>query len=289
MVMSSFDVKEKIAKRLKDLPTLPHVAQRVIEIAYDPKSSAANMSEVISQDQSLTAKVLRVVNSAYYGFPRKIELVKQAVVILGFKAVSDLVISVSVFDAFKRKTNLNFDMLGFWRHSIAVAVTSKILAKYSGFMPVEDVFVPGLLHDIGKVVMVSFLPEEYGKVMDTVSSTGRWIRDVEEEILGIDHAAVGRFVADKWNFPPKIVSTIFYHHKPLVAKDYKDIVGIVHAADVLVRVRKIGWGGDETIPTLNREVWAMLKLSPDILNDIYESMQEHVKKAEEFFKLAQGG
>ena len=289
MTMSSFDVREKIAKRLKDLPTLPHVARRVIEIAYDPKSSAANMSEVISRDQSLTAKVLRVVNSAYYGFPRKIESVKQAVVILGFKAVSDLVVSVSVFDAFEKKTGLDFDMLGFWKHSIGVAVTAKTLAKYSGFMPVEDVFVPGLLHDIGKVVMVSFLPEEYKVVIDRVRSTGRWIRDVEEELLGIDHASIGRFVADKWNFPPKIVSTIFYHHRPLLAKDYRDIVGIIHAADVLVRVRKIGWGGDATIPTLNKDVWAMLKLSPNVLDDIYASMEESVKKAEEFFRLAQGG
>ncbi len=287
--MERFKLKETILSKLRDLPTLPDVANKVMEIASNPRSSAADMGKVISQDQSLTARILRLVNSAYYGFPRKISTVTQAVVILGFRTVRDLVLSISVSELFKGKKQAGMDVEALWLHNLGVAVTSKILAQRIDYDQPDEAFTAGLLHDLGKLVLIKFMPKDYEKVATIAKNGGKWIRDVEEGILGVDHAVVGKWVAEKWKFPPQLTHAILMHHQPQAENEYPELVSIVHGADVFARIKKIGSGGDDQIPSLKKEAWVILKLNPKDLDEIYAQIDEEMNNARSFFEALRKG
>jgi putative nucleotidyltransferase with HDIG domain len=196
------DETKRIISRLKDLPTLPQVVARIMQIVSNPMTSAADLNEVIAVDQALTAKVLRLANSAYYGFPKEITTIPQAVVILGFNTIRNLALSVSVHKMlFEGKERTHFSPREFWKHSVGTAVASKLLAKRIGFKAEENAFTAGLLHDIGKNFFEQHTPE-YNAVLDTALLGEEPLWKVERAQLGLDHAQVGAWMAEKWNLPP---------------------------------------------------------------------------------------
>lgn len=236
--MGGLSLKNKILTKVKDLPTLPEVATKVMEVANNPRSSAADMAKVISQDQALTAKILKLVNSAYYGFPRKISTVTQAIVILGFRTVRDLVLNISISGMFNSKNVGELSAEALWLHNLGVAVTAKILAKRIGYEPLEEAFTAGLLHDLGKLVFIKLFPREYEKIVTIAINGNKWIRDVEESLLEVDHALIGKWVSENWKFPPQLVRAIQLHHQPEIDNEYPELTSIVHGADVLTRIKK---------------------------------------------------
>lgn len=286
--MKGLELKDKILSKLRDLPTLPEVATKVMEIANNPRSSAADMAKVISQDQALTAKILKLVNSAYYGFPRKISTITQAIVILGFRTVRDLVLNISISDMFNSKSVGGLNAESLWLHNLGTAVTAKILAKRVGYDPVEEAFTAGLLHDLGKLVLIKLFPQEYEKIATIAKNGDRWIRDVEESILEIDHSIVGKWVAENWKFPPQLVQAIQMHHQPNLDNEYPELTSIVHGSDILARIKKIGSGGDNQIPSFKKEAWVLLKLKPQDLNDIYADVEKDIEVALSFLRILRG-
>ena len=186
------DQLEKRLKKVKELSTLPLVANNVIQLTQSPKSSALEVGEAISQDPALSSKVLRIANSAFYGFPRKITTIHLAIVVLGFANIRKIVLTASISDMMSGKMkNGNFDREAFWKHSIACAITSKLIAKRLGFKNDEEVFLWGLLHDLGKIILDSHFRKEFTEVVHLVKKENILIRDAEKRVLGVDHAEVG--------------------------------------------------------------------------------------------------
>ncbi|MDD5091583.1 MAG: HDOD domain-containing protein [Candidatus Wallbacteria bacterium] len=281
---------EKLAGRIKDLPTLPVVINKIITLVENPKTSAADLAGVVSRDPALTAKILSVVNSAFYGFPRKIATISHAVMILGFGDIKNIALSVSVFDMFKKgRKNPGMNVEDFWKHSIGTGVCSRQLGKRVKYPEAEEAFIAGLLHDVGKIVFLQYLADEYHDVLSLAREEKIWIRDAEMRVLdGSDHCELGGLIAEKWKLPYRLVKVMKFHHEPTDSGDDIDMLtALVHAGDIFARARRIGDGGDGNfVPSLHKEVWYKLKIGASELNKIYEELEEEMKKTEEFLELA---
>jgi putative nucleotidyltransferase with HDIG domain len=229
--------QQTLEKKLADLPPMPAVVTRIIETINNPDTSAEELNRLISMDQGLSSKVLRIVNSAYYGFPKRISTLTHAVVILGYNTIRNLVLGVSAFGLLNQKSMpYGLNRMQFWEHSVATAAGAGMLARKC--LPrqrsaPEEAFIGALLHDIGALFLDSYFPVQYAVAMAFAGREKRGSRDAENLVLGIDHMIVGRRIAEYWNFPPHLVAIIGGHHEPARQKDHFEIVSIVHAADWL--------------------------------------------------------
>ncbi|MCL2001211.1 MAG: HDOD domain-containing protein, partial [Planctomycetes bacterium] len=177
---------------IKDLPTLPVVVGEITKRIANPATNAADIGKLIERDQALTSRVLRLVNSSYYGFPRQIKSIKHAVVILGFSKIKSVVITTAVLRAFKKSRANGFDITRFWQHSLAAAISAKALAETFGIgHAAEEAFIGGLLHDIGKVVMEQFQSAIYSPVLQHARDNGLLLLEAEKQLLGLTHDMVG--------------------------------------------------------------------------------------------------
>jgi len=277
--MEHINLENRLAKII-DLPTLSVVANNIIQITQSPKSSALEVGKYISQDQALVSRILRIANSTFYGFPGKITTIPHAVVILGFTNIRNLVLTASISKMFSSKGgDGDFDREGFWKHSVACGVTSKLIAKRLGLKNLEEVFIWGLLHDIGKLVLDTYFNEEFTRVVCLVKEKEILLRDAEQELLGFDHAAVGANVADRWNLPPALIKVIRFHHNPTQANETMRMVAIVHLADVLCRAIGIGNGGDSKIPCINEESWKLFRLNKRTIKRLFSEMEREIANA----------
>ena len=284
--MAHINLENKLAKII-ELPTLSVVANNVILITQNPKSSALEVGRAISQDQALVSRILRIANSTFYGFPKAITTIPHAVVILGFANIRNLVLTASIFDMFPSNGGDGyFDRKGFWKHSLACGVTSKLIAKRLGIKNLEEVFIWGLLHDLGKLTLDAYFNEDFRRVFSLVKEKEILIREAEQKLLGIDHATVGGIVADKWNLPPTLIKAIRFHHNPPRANESMRMVAIVHLADVLCRAIGIGNGGDSKIPCINEDSWKLLGLNRQIVKRLFSEMEKEIANAKALLAFA---
>ena len=256
-----------IEDELQDLPPLPAIILRVMQTINDPTTSASDLNRLISADQALASKVLRLVNSSYYGFPRKIATITNAVVILGFNTVRNLTTSLGVFNAFDacgQKTALDRD--AFWAHSMGVAAAAGVIARRKGIgaKSVEEVFIGGLLHDIGKLFLDQYFPDQYAIAIKLAAAANISIWEAEKTALGVGHALVGKRIAEKWNLPLSLTAMTTLHHQPVFAKEYFELAATIQAADYVARKLAIGNAGDTLIPALAPEVEKWLAFSPPV-------------------------
>lgn len=288
-MLNQLEIKRTLERKIREIPTLPSVASKVLQILENPRSSAPDVERVIMLDQAMASRILRLVNSAYYGFPRKITTISQAVVILGFMTVKNLVLSISVADFFIMSgSNRVFNRSQLWRHSVGVAVAARILARKMRFPQLEEAFMAGLLHDVGKVVLDHYFPEEFAQVLALVNEKEVTIYEAERQVMGISHAVVGRWIADRWNLPQLLVEVINYHHQPFENKDYWATTALVHAADVLARQAGVGSGGDHVALAIQPHVQEWLKLTDADYQQIIDELTEGVNQAEDFISLGSG-
>src|SRR5579871_3670123 len=227
--------QQTLEKKLADLPPLPAVVTRIMQTINDPGTSAEELSRLVSLDQGLSSKMLRIVNSAYYGFPKRISTITHAVVILGFNTVRNLVLGVSAFGLLSQKSiPYGLNRAKFWEHSVAAAVAGNVLARRRltrSRSAAEEAFIGALLHDIGVLFLDSYFPVQYAVTIAFAAREGRSSREAEAMILGMDHVTIGRRIAQHWNFPPRLVSMIGNHHDPSRQKEHFEMVAIIHAAD----------------------------------------------------------
>lgn len=204
----------ELLSRIDDLPPLPAVAARVMGMADDDRTSAMDMAQVLSTDQALTAKLIRVSNSAYYGFARRVSTVREAVVMLGFKQVRQVAVGASLINAFKtnRRANDPFDLDLFWGHSVAVAVAAEALAKKTHSAKPEDAFTAGILHDIGRLVIRQTMPEEFAEALLIARSGEMDLGAAELQTTGYSHVEVGRALGELWKFPMHLIDAVRCHH-----------------------------------------------------------------------------
>jgi len=265
---------KRIIDRVSDLPTLPRTVLKITELVNDPKSSAKDLAKVITDDQVLTARLLKLVNSSFYGFPQKIATVTGAIVLLGFDAIRNLLLTTSVFGLFSNKGKEDrFGVERFWDHSLGCAVGAKAIGDYMRYDKIEELFVAGLLQDNGKIVELLFLPEDFNKVVSVVEDENILLVDAERRVLDYTHAEVGELLAERWNMSSKLVNVIAYHHQPALAGRFLREAAIVHLADMLSRAMDMGSGGDKKIPPLNKEAWDSLQLELSAIEPIAEEME----------------
>ena len=273
-----------IINKVRRLPTLPTVANKVTRLIKDPTCTAIKVSEVIDKDQSLTTRVLRLVNSAFYSLYTEVTNVRHAVALLGFKTISQIVISISVFDVFKGGHGREFNREEFWKHSIGCAVISQMIAQRAHYPRADDCFTAGLMHDIGKVVLDQYLHEEMTKVIQLMQEREIYFADAEKEVMGLNHADIGGQVMKNWNIPLPIMVAVKHHHQhpnerkgSAFSQDL--IVDIVRLSNVICKREKIGYSGDTITPEITGGLWERLDIDQKSINRVIESCGEEIEKA----------
>ncbi|HOP06904.1 MAG TPA: HDOD domain-containing protein [candidate division Zixibacteria bacterium] len=281
---------KSVVQNIRNLPTPPIVFHQIQKVINDPNSSAVQVAAVLAEDPAMSVKVLKLTNSAFYGLAREIESVKQAVQIVGMEAVKNLVLSASVLDMFKSDNIDQEYQESFWRHSLATAFCCRLLArrvKSRGIVDPDSAFSAGLLHDVGKLVISCFLPDEF-LAIQTARENNPDTADVqlEELVLGYSHAQVGGVLAAQWKLPHKLREAITCHHVPQLSEDDSPIAYIVHLANYVAK-----WTFYDHVQQANQignvadGVLEYMNLQADDLVAFSEMLKEEYSKAETFMQM----
>jgi len=283
--MPGKDLKALVSD-IKELPTLPQVAVTLMDLLDDPNTGAPQINRVMARDPALASKILRLVNSAYYGLSNKVSSLNQAIVILGFKTVKSVALSASVMGLFKGPSeNRRFDRALFWKHSIACACVARLVARKQKGLDPETAFSAGLLHDIGKLVLDHYVPGDVEAIVESARKKQASFLAAEKEILSTDHAEVGRWVAEKWGLPKELVGAIAYHHDLASASD-KTIVAVIQFADFLARLKGIAASGSYETPEIPKDVWELLAVDKSDLPELVNTINEEIAAASSWLEVA---
>lgn len=266
------DLRSKIIK-INTLTPLPSLVQEVLEVTEDASATARDLGDVVKKDQSLTAKVLKIVNSAYYGFHREIGNVDHAIVVLGFEELRNIALAACFIQAFRTEENLRFDRTKFWTHSLGAAYVAKALSSYTPEVIAKDAFVIGLLHDIGKVVMHQHFSEIFYTILEYAESQKRPLHEVSSELIDINHAEIGALLADAWDLPSSLVSAIRHHHSPYAAGHMENEVHIAHLANVLCHLHELGFSGNPVPDEPFGKSMLALGFELKSMDDVWESLK----------------
>jgi putative nucleotidyltransferase with HDIG domain len=268
MVRSPIPVSRSKIENISALPTVPGSLKRISSIIEKPSVSLDQIGQFISNDPALTTKILKMVNSAAYGFPGRISSISHATMLLGLNVVKGLLLGVSVFELMEKM------MSGLWAHSLGCAIAAREIANKLDIKDPEEISVAALLHDIGKVIMIMEFHKEYEETIKEASVAECLIYDAEKMFFTETHPTVGMWLAKKWSFPLNLVEVIAYHHTPQMSKLAAKETAIVNLADILVRARGIGFAGDNFVPPLSPAAFETLGLSNSDIRDILTRIEE---------------
>ena len=268
MDRTPLSIRRSKIENISALPTLPGSLKRISSIIEKPSVTLDQIGRFISNDPALTTKVLKMVNSAIYGFPGRISSISHAIMLLGLNVVKGLLLGVSVFEIMEKM------MSGLWAHSLGCAIAAREIANKLNLKDPEEVAVAGLLHDIGKVIMILEYQKAYEEIIKEASTEECLIYDAEKTFFTETHTTVGMWLAGKWNFPRKLVEVIAYHHTPQLSRLAVKETAIVHLADILVRARGIGFAGDHFVPPLNTAAFETLSLASNDIRDVLVRIEE---------------
>ena len=266
--------KERLESEIGDLsnlPTIPGVVQLLVRMAEDDRSTVADLDQLISQDQVLSARVLCLVNSPFYGFTGKISSVSHALVLLGFNVVKGLVLSAAVFET------LIPEMKGMGAHSLGTALLSRHLAEALRAPVPGELLVAGLLHDLGKVILAHVCPEDYIAARHVAEAKGIHVSAAELEIFGFDHTFPASLAAEAWHLPLNVSSAMAHHHRPSEAPEQPETAALVHLADILARALGYGDPGDTTMPHADTKAIERLGLSDHALGQVLRAAESDFK------------
>ena len=255
---------------IRDLPTLPKVLDEVSRLVQNPNTSIEAIAKVISRDQVLSAKVLKMVNSPVYGFPGRISSIQHSLVLLGINVIRGVIISTSVFEIMSK------NMQGLWEHSVGCSLATGLIARKAGLKDPEEFSVCGLLHDLGKVVAAVQLPELHKAVSEAVRERDlRWL-EAEKAVLGFGHDRINAWLADHWHLPGAIKEAMSSHHRPERAQFYPQHAAAAHVGDFIVRVFEYGSGGDDQAAPLSEAALGILGLKLGDLDEVMDGFAENL-------------
>ncbi|MBI3284553.1 MAG: HDOD domain-containing protein [Burkholderiales bacterium] len=250
---------DDVVKHIRDLPTLPAIAQEMLNNLDDEDSSMDSITEKIAMDISLTAKILRLANSTYYGANSRVVTLQQATAMLGMKNVKNLIRMTILTNNFPASGCPAFDFPGFWRHSIATAVCAELISR-ALHMKHDFAFTAGLLHDIGRLVLVTCFPQEYSEVLAYRKLNDCHLLDAERAVMQVDHVAAGLALATQWHFSDAVCDTIRGHHQP-ETEGLNSLASVVHVANSIVHALDLSGEEDDLAPLLSQLAWDTLGLS----------------------------
>lgn len=257
-------------RRVRDLPTLPEIYQRLVAVLDDPRSSVWDAERIIRQDPPVTAKVLRLVNSYLYGLRTPVTSIAQAVRTIGYDELRRLVLTTSIISLFPQERGSPLSYRAYWEHCLGTAVVARQLALALGEEHPEEFFVAGLLHDIGKLVHAQCFPEQFCAALTMAARERLTIAAAEEKVLGISHAQTGGLLVHYWGLSPIIRRAVAYHHAPLTG----DLAAlslhqhVVHCADIISHALGLGASGSYRLPPFVPSSWELLRLSTSHLPGI---------------------
>jgi putative nucleotidyltransferase with HDIG domain len=236
---------DNILQSISELPPFPMVIQRALQLIDDPKSSAQDIVDVIQYDQSITVNVLKLCNSAYFGLRRNVNSLREALVMIGFNQLLEIIMSRESANLFRGSCKgYGLENGGLWQHSVACSLLTRIISKRLNREVTPAYFTAALLHDVGKMILSKFVKDYFEEIKKTVQEKQISFVDAEREILGMDHAELGGKITEQWEFPKAIVSAVRYHHTPFLAKEDHDIVQMIYLCDVVALITGIGVGVD---------------------------------------------
>ena len=273
--MSSLS-SEQLAESVQDLPSLPAVVMELLSNIEQDNIDISVLAKKVSYDQALTAKTLRLANSSSFGLQVKVATIQQAITFLGFQTTRNLITTAAVTGCFPNGLCPGFNDKAFWRHSIATAACARSLARRLRFN--QDVaFTAGLLHDIGRLVLVTGHPQAYGEVLAWRSRhDGEWL-EAERAVLGIDHVDAGVALAEHWNFSDTMRQAIAYHHAP-ETPGAGFLAAIVHVANAVVHALDLAGEDDELVPALSSVAWDAMGLNEDAYMDLFRETEQQLEE-----------
>lgn len=270
---------EDVTRDIDNLVSLPSVFIRLNQLVESPRSSVNQIADVISTDPGLTARLLRMANSAMFGMRKEVDTISKAVNVVGLKRLRDLALATSTIKAFEKTTNPLLPQEDFWLHSIRCGLAAKFLAEQARLSNSDTLFIAGLLHDIGDLLMFKRIPEVSREAIQKSVEQTRSIslHQVEQEMLGFDHAMVGTKLAEHWNLPAIFVEAIRWHHEPEKATQFKKEVAIVHIANSLAVCAELNSTDIEATdaPPILPAAWTTTGLTPEIIPIIFKAVNEH--------------
>ena len=230
---------ELVLMNIYNLPPIPKFMTEVINLLSDTTTSVSKLNKVISKDQSLVTKILTIANSPFYGLQRKVSTIEFAILLLGFDELKSIVSTLSMIESFKNKSDKYLNQKEFWQHSFLTGVASKRIADDLGVANSQEAFVGGFLHDLGISVIHRYFHSKFVQIHQLFSE-GATLKDAENEVLGLTHAEVGFFLAEKWNFPVDLCDAVLNHHTPGHAKNNAELAATIHVADYMTTRFKCG-------------------------------------------------
>ncbi len=271
-------------RRLNDLPTIPNTLLQIWQIADDPNSSAADLERVITLDQALNAKIIRLVNSPYHGIPETVTSCRRAITLLGFKTVKNLSVCVSVVTACipAGRNRGGLDLAGLWRHAIATGMAAEALAPARGVDPGEA-FTAGVLHDIGKFALNLVMPDVYATAVEHAVTEGVTIREAEQREIGVDHTVSGRELATRWGFPEALVDAVARHHDD--PSELGPLAATVALANAIARGLRVGSSGDACTLEPDASTWDAAGVAEAERDAFVEALRARIDEAAELLAL----
>ncbi len=269
-----------------ELGSPPIVYQRLMDVINHPRGGAGDVANVIRQDTALTARLLKLVNSAFFSFPKKIDTVSQAVSVVGTSQVRDLALATSVMDMFERIPSDIIDVSRFWTHSLACGVAARILAGVRREGNVERFLVAGILHDVGRLILFLRAPDAARHILEEASRDGRLLYEVERSRLGFDHGTVAGILMRRWNMAGALSEALEYHHDPVKAQRYPMEAATVHVADILVTALSAGSSGERFVSPVSQSAWSRLELDPRMIPSVVEEFDRQYAAAVHLLGLA---
>jgi len=285
---------EKILKQLEALPTLPNIIYELGRVINNPRSSATEVSKILECDQSLAAKVLKMVNSAYYGVPGGIGDLDRAISYLGYDAVNQLVLTASVFTNLNKPGNAKFNLAEFWKHALGVAMGSETIAKWTKFHSLHECFSSGLLHDLGKVALYLVAPNTLDEIIEKAAKDAISIIEAERQMGTLLHTHVGALLAKMWKLPPTIEMSILYHHESdsrkrnIMKADINHVVDIVYLSNGILHQLDFGNSGHSIKIPPNEMVLKRLNITEAQMPLILKDIERNLETVDDFVNIIAG-
>jgi len=261
------DFLQKLKRENITLPEIPSIVFELNEVIANPLSSAEDIAQVVHRSPSLTALLLKIVNSPFYGFPSKIDKISLAVTLIGTREISGLALGISIISMFNNIPKEILSMYSFLRHSLACGIISRILAAHKGIPQTEQMFVSGLLHDLGRLILYSYFPEESHNILSRARLSNRLLYQQENDFLGCNHTHLVKQLLQEWKLPMVLENNVFYHHNPSDAQQPIPAT-LVHLADVITNSLGVGTSGERYVPPLDNVAWENLGLSPTCFDGV---------------------